>query len=177
MKLLSKLAVLALLAAGFIFGWNYIALGHKVNAVIQSDPRDSGVAMRLHYDYYLNPTVLVVDMRGLAGEKSMADVFRVLMQLSHELRAQHFRSVKLECLGKEKYLLAWGDFLALGTGLDGQNPMYLARTFPEKLLRPDGAHAFGTWTGGLLGVLSKQLEDFNQFHRDWYMNDLLTSKE
>jgi len=37
---------------------------------------------------------------------------------------------------------------------------------------PDGKKAFGTWTGGLLGVLSKQMEDFGEFHEKWYVEDM-----
>ena len=37
--------------------------------------------------------------------------------------------------------------------------LYLIRTLPKKLFNPDGTAAFGRWEGGLLGVLSKQMED------------------
>ena len=46
------------------------------------------------------------------------------------------------------------------------------RTFPENVYRPDGARAFDSWTGGVLGVLGKQMEDFNEFHKQWYIEDL-----
>jgi len=46
------------------------------------------------------------------------------------------------------------------------------RTFPENLLKPDGSRAYQTWTGGLLGVVGKQVEDFNDFHRQWWLGDL-----
>ncbi len=49
------------------------------------------------------------------------------------------------------------------------------RTFPENLLRPDGSHAYPTWTGGLIGVAGKQVEDFNDFHRQWWLNDFIAS--
>ena len=39
------------------------------------------------------------------------------------------------------------------------------RTFPENLYRPDGQKAFGTWIGGLLGLLAKQIKDFTEFHK------------
>jgi hypothetical protein len=46
------------------------------------------------------------------------------------------------------------------------------RTFSENLVTPDGQRAFPVWTGGLLGVLQKQMEDFNEFHQRWYIRDL-----
>jgi hypothetical protein len=54
--------------------------------------------------------------------------------------------------------------------------VYVIRTFPEKLTTPGGVSAFLTWEGGLLGVANKQMEDFNDFHDQWYMQDLLYSK-
>lgn len=35
-----------------------------------------------------------------------------------------------------------------------------------------GTPAFETWTGGMLGVLNGQLQDFNTFHARWYIKDL-----
>jgi hypothetical protein len=35
----------------------------------------------------------------------------------------------------------------------------------------DGDNAFPTWSGGLLGILKEQTEDFNEFHKKWYIND------
>lgn len=46
------------------------------------------------------------------------------------------------------------------------------RNFPENLYRPDGQRAFGSWTGGLLGVVGKQMEDFREFHKQWYVEDM-----
>ena len=63
----------------------------------------------------------------------------------------------------------------LGEEFGEQNPVYTIRTFPEHLSRPDGAQAFSTWTGGILGVLSKQMDDFNKFNKEWYIEDLSSS--
>lgn len=60
----------------------------------------------------------------------------------------------------------------MGVEYGTQNPVYTMRTFPENLYRPDGTAAFGTWTGGLFGVLGKQMEDFIEFHKQWYVNEL-----
>jgi hypothetical protein len=34
------------------------------------------------------------------------------------------------------------------------------------------ARAYPEWTGGALGVLSKQMEDFSDVHDKWYLDDL-----
>ena len=46
------------------------------------------------------------------------------------------------------------------------------RTLPENVFKMDGTAAFGTWTGGWLGVVGKQMEDFSEFHKQWYISDL-----
>ncbi|MNU11538.1 hypothetical protein D3C72_2594780 [compost metagenome] len=52
--------------------------------------------------------------------------------------------------------------------------MYTIRTFPQNVWKLDGTAAYETWTGGMLGVLSKQMEDVNQFAKDWFIADLAT---
>ena len=52
--------------------------------------------------------------------------------------------------------------------------MYTIRTFPENLRTPDGERAFSVWEGGMFGVLKAQMEDFNEFHDEWYMDDMMT---
>jgi hypothetical protein len=46
------------------------------------------------------------------------------------------------------------------------------RTLPENIHQLDGSAAYGTWTGGLLGVWGKQMEDLGKFSEDWYLRDL-----
>jgi hypothetical protein len=46
------------------------------------------------------------------------------------------------------------------------------RTFSENVFKLDGTAAYPKWTGGLLGVLSKELGQFNEFHKAWYIEDL-----
>ncbi len=60
-------------------------------------------------------------------------------------------------------------FQELGIEFDsGQNPVYLVRTFPEKLT-PAGVPAYEKWEGGLLGVTSKQINNFNDFCDKWFI--------
>ena len=76
---------------------------------------------------------------------------------------------------RTKFLLDGESFRVLGAEYDTQNPVYTMRTFPSKLNRADGAKAFSTWTGGMIGVLGKQMDDFNAFHKEWYLADLAGS--
>jgi hypothetical protein len=51
--------------------------------------------------------------------------------------------------------------------------VYTLRTLPEKLRRPDGSPAYRAWTGGLLGVMARQMQDLTGFCRAWFVRDVL----
>ena len=151
---------------------NYLMLGRPMADVIKSDPRNSGIHMVAHYGYYLVPSVLVLDVKEVSSEKSPADVFRVLLQYASEIQTVEFEAVNLNSKGRTKFVLKGDYFQELGEEYDFQNPVYTMRTFPENVYTLDGKKAFPSWTGGLLGVAGKQIEDFTEFHKQWYINDL-----
>jgi hypothetical protein len=99
-------------------------------------------------------------MKGVSGDKSFADVFRVFLQFAERMRDSD--------LGRVKYILMGEDFKLVGLQYSlGENPVYIVRAFPEKLLLPNGRNAFPKWEGSLLAVTAKQLEDFNTFMKTW----------
>ena len=116
---------------------------------------------------------MVVDLIAISDSNSTEDVFRVLLQIAREFKDTEFQSVILSYKGREKFLLEGSYFLKLGKEYGYQNPVYTARTLPENVYHLDGTQAFGTWTGGLLGVVSEQMEDYNEFHDEWWLNDRL----
>jgi hypothetical protein len=66
------------------------------------------------------------------------------------------------------FVIGGRDFDEIGRAFGGgENPLYLLRTLPEKLRRPDGSRAFGEWEGGILGVTTRQLEDVTHAASTW----------
>jgi hypothetical protein len=169
-------AVLAL-AAVAIFGWNYLSLQVPLNAALSVDQRNDGIAVRAHYASYVQPNTVVFDLRSAGPEKAPIDVFRAFLQFAHELKDRRFERVVLSHRGEYKLQIEGEYFQKLGVEYKGQNPVYTVRTFPEHLYRMDGKTAYGQWTGGLLGVLKGQMEDFNKFHREWYIDDLTAASK
>ena len=160
-------------AAGLaVAGINYVQCQLPLHQVAAADPRNEGISARAHLKYGVVPSTLVFDLRELAPENSMADVFRVFLQYAQAMQVSKFERVELAYRGETRFLLKGEYFAQLGAELGQQNPVYTMRTFTEHVYAPDGKAAFGNWTGGWLGVLGKQLEDFNEFHRRWYLNDL-----
>lgn len=151
---------------------NYAFLQRHLAAVLDADPRNSGIEASAHYQFYVVPSVLVFDLRSVSGTNSQMDVSRVLIQFAESQKDKTFETVKLAYRGNAKFLLKGDYFRTIGREYGVQNPVYTLRTFPENVYRLDGSPAFGTWTGGWLGVLSKQMDDLNEFHQQWYIRDM-----
>jgi len=162
------LLVLLVLIPLAVYGWNYLTLQREVNEVLDKDPRNKGVEVSVHYKTYVNPSVLVYDLRGIAGTNAKLDVTRVLLQFADRVKDKKFDRVELAFRGETKFLLDGDYFQKLGREYGFQNPVYTMNHLPENVKRPDGTEAFPTWTGGWLGVATKQMQDFNDFHDQWY---------
>lgn len=158
-----------------IFSVNYWFVGAALSDAIESDSRNVGVEASAHYENYIFPSVLVFDLRKVSGTNSPADVFRIFLQFSFRVKDKSFERVQLAHNGIVKFQIRGDFFQKLGREFEQQNPIYTIRTFPENVHRPDGTPAFGTWTGGMLGVLSQQMKDFNKFHQEWYINDIVAA--
>ena len=156
-----------------IYGFNYFQLQSQMNDVLKGDPRNEGIKVSVHFGNYVNPSILVYDLRSISGTNSMADVFRVFLQFAEKMQSKKFDVVELAFRGRTKFKIRGDYFQMLGKEYSWQNPVYIARTFPENLMNPDGSMAYPKWTGGWLGVVEKQMEDFIDFHKKWYLDDMV----
>lgn len=164
--------VILILTLG-IYSLNYLQLQSKMNEVLKQDYRNEGIKISVHYEDYINPSTLVYELKSISGTNSMADVFRVFLQFSEKMKSKKFGTIKLAYKGTTKFIIDGRYFQKLGEEYSWQNPIYTMRTFPENLMNPDGSSAYPVWEGGLLGVLKEQTEDFNDFHKKWYLEDML----
>ncbi len=162
---------------GGIYLFNYLTLIQPVQERIDSDNRNSGIEIDLHYRNYIIPNVLVFNLKNVSNDKAAADVFRVLLQTTSALNEKDFESIELAFKGTSKFKLKGSYFKELGKEYETQNPVYTMRTFPENLNDMKGQAAYSEWTGGLLGVLNKQMEDFNDFNKKWYLDELSLNHE
>lgn len=151
---------------------NYVNLQRPLSQVLQEDSRNKGIEVFAHYKYFVVPGVLVYDLRAVQGTSSPIDVTRVLLQFAQRQQDRQFKSVELSYRGQDKFVLQGEYFRQLGHEYGKQNAAYTLRTLPEHVYRPDGKRAFGQWSGGLLGVLARQMEDFGSWHRAWYIDEL-----
>lgn len=169
--ILILIAIVAFLIIG-IYLINYNSLQSKMNDILMADSRNHGIDVTVHYENYVLPSVLIYDLKTVGSDNSRADVFRVLLQFAEKIKSSDFKTVKLLFKRREKFLIDGDYFHQLGEEYQVQNPIYTMRTFSENLRTPEGAVAYPGWTGGLLGVLAKQMDDFNDFHEQWYGAEL-----
>ena len=155
-----------------VVSWNYVSVGYPVASHLAEDPRNNKVSLWTYHQYGLIPSVLVVDLRRVEDQAAAADVLRVLFQSAEGLKDAKFERVVLAYKGSAKLMMEGAYFRQIGQEFEFQNPIYLMRTLPENIYKLDGSPAYGTWTGGLLGVVGKQMEDLGEFSKDWYLRDL-----
>lgn len=172
-KSILALSFLTILFVASVFGFNYFTLSKPISEVIESDFRNKDIQVSVHYENYVNSNVLVFDVSNIRMTHSAADIFRVFWSYSNKLKDKSFDKVILSSKGKAKFYILGKHFKNLGNEYGIQNPIYTIRTFPENVYKLDGIKAFGEWTGGLLGVTQKQLEDFNEMSRKWFLDDAL----
>ena len=154
-----------------LLGWalNYFLVGQPVASTLAEDPRNSAYSLSAHYRYYIDPTTLVLDLR-VVRSPAPTDLFRAVFQSAKALNAagRRFEQVILARSRTPVFAMGGGDFSNLGEEFGtGQNPVYLIRTLPEKHYKTNGEAAFGRGEGGLIGVLSKQMEEANEAARQW----------
>jgi hypothetical protein len=143
----------------------------SMTGVLQGDPRNSGIDITASYGS--GRSVLVLNLRSISGETSQGDVFRVLVQYAQAVKDRSFTKVMLQYRGEDRFMLKGDYFKTLGEEYEPHNSVRTMRTLPENVLLPDGSRAFGSWTGDWIRVVGKQMEDFGDFNKQWYLNDLL----
>jgi hypothetical protein len=158
------------LVVGVVYAVNHTVNG-PLQSVIASDARNAGVEAKARYGD-IGLSILVFDLRNISGNNSRADVFRVFLHYAKAMKDKRFDTVELAWRGKAKFVISGSYFQKLGQEFDLQNPVYTIRTFPENLRTPSGERAFPEWEGGIFGVLKAQMDDFNHFHDQWYLDDL-----
>ena len=165
--LLAVLAVLTLIYFGVGSGTFQAILPNKVQpkitSALASDARNNGIEFKGHE----SSGELYLDLVKFSGSNSMADLFRCFLNIAKATKDEHYSQVHLQRKGQDVFTLDGSFYQKTGSEFGTQNVIYTTRTFPQNLRRPGGGAAFETWTGGWLGVSSKQMEDFNNAMKQW----------
>jgi hypothetical protein len=170
-KIFWIIGTVGIIALG-IYMFNFFTIIKPTMNKINEDNRNIGISLDVHYKFYVIPNTLEINLKNVPSEKAMADVFRVFLQTSSALKDKNFDRVELKYKGTLKFFLNGDYYKQIGSEFEEQNPVYTMRTLPENLYNPNGEPSYSKWEGGMFGVLSKQMEDFNDFNRKWYMEEM-----
>lgn len=144
-----------------------LSVWFPVAQALGADDRNDGFDLHAYRSLLVHPRDITLDLVSVDSAATV-DLTRGLFQSAEALKDREFGRVTLARGGKAVFVLSGSDFKELGASVAaGENPIYLLRTLPEKLTLPDGRRAFGSWSGGWLGVLNGQLEDLNVFGPAW----------
>lgn len=105
MKKIIWIVIALVIVIGGIYLFNYLTLIQPVLKTINSDNRNSGIEIELHYKNYVIPSDVVFNLKKVSGDKAVADVFRVLLQTTSALKDKEFKTVELAYKGKSKFKL------------------------------------------------------------------------
>lgn len=156
-----------------IFAVNYLTLNTHLQSILKDDSRNKTLAINTSYQYYINPKTIVFDVKSVDDDNSLSDILRSLFQLAEKLKDRDFDKVILASSGNYKFYIDGEHFKKIGEEHEYQNPVYTLRTLPENIYTLDGKQAYPNWTGGLLGVMGKQMEDLSEFGKKWVLEDYL----
>jgi hypothetical protein len=167
--------VVAVIGAAILAVWlyNQSMLQGPLSKVLDSDSRDKNVIARAHFDHWVDTGTVIFDLSDVSGESSSGDIFRVFLQFAQSQKDHTYKQVILAAYGEKKFVVPGDYFHELGIEYGSQNPMYTIRTFPHHVTDMNGSHPFPEYTGGLLGVLNKEMEEFNDMNRQWYQDDYI----
>jgi len=173
MKKIIKITIAVIVLLICTYAVNYVTLKMPAQKQLNEDIRNNGIDFNLHYQYFILPKICVFDLQKISSDKAPMDIFRVLLQTSYALKNREYDTIVLSFRGKPKFILNGQYFKEIGLEYGIQNPIYTIRTFPEHLCDVNGNPVYKEWNGGLLGVLQKQMEDFQDFNKKWYMEDIV----
>lgn len=137
-------------AALSIAGANFVFLQRLVNQVEQSDPRNAGIAVTVHYRHFVDIGTVIFDLKEVPAGTTPEDITRVLLQFADRLQDRSFDEIRLAYRGQEKFVVRGSDFQQPGARFD-----------TRKLYRLDGTRAFRGMP-----------DDVTAWHRAWYIDAL-----
>ncbi|MEX2540328.1 MAG: hypothetical protein WD314_00910 [Trueperaceae bacterium] len=168
-RLVLWVIALICLAAAAVVAIDYVTVGKPVADELATDPRNDGIDLRARHQYRLNPRTLVLDLKDI-DSAAPVDLLRAVFQSAEVFsdKGREFEYVILAERGAPVFLVLGADYREMGSQWSyGENPVFMIRKFPSKLHHPDGTPAYGEWTGGLLGVLGREMEDVNEAVQAW----------
>jgi hypothetical protein len=150
-----------------VFLLNFGLFQDPVNKVIERDDRNRGVSVRAHWRWYVDPTVLVYDLREMPADATSVDALRPFLHFAYKQKGRQFVRVDLAWRGTTRFSIKGSDFGELGWQYVHRSPVDTMTVMPGILYRPDGSKAFPARPGSSDERTSQLLVDFTTFVNSW----------
>ena len=153
-----------LVAALIGYSANLFLLQEPVNDVLKENAAFNGMAVSAHYEYWVVPSVVVYDLRGISFRQAPIDVHTAFLEFAKRMRAKRYSQIQLSYRGVTKYSIDGASFQRLGAEYAKRNFAFVLYQFP-RLFRSVGPPE--KEPGGDRDALI-------EFHRHWYGYDQMT---
>lgn len=154
-----------LIAALIGYSANLFLLQEPVNQIVKENAAFNGMSVSAHYEYWVIPSVIVYDLRGVSFRQTPIDVHTAFLEFAKKLKAKRYSQIQLSYKGVTKYSIDGASFQRLGTEYAKRNFEFVLYQFP-RLFRsvgpPDKQPAGG------------DRDALIEFHRHWYGTDQMT---
>lgn len=156
-----------------VLGFNWISLYQPARSALSEDIRNQSAEVAVYHRWGISPKEIVFDLRRVSGTVSRADVTRMLFQVAEAFENREYDWVILAYKGEARLKIRGSHFQEIGHEVSFQNPIYLMRKLPQNVYELDGSPAFSSYTGGWLGVLGAEMDDLNELHDRWWLDEAL----
>jgi len=156
-----------------VFAFNFTWLNWPAQQKLGGDYRNKSATMLVYHRWGVVPNEIVIDVWGVEESASRADVTRMLFHIAEKFADRNYDQVVLAYKGRARLILDGDFFNKVGRTFQYENPIYLMRTLPQHVKHLDGTSAFGSYSGGWIGVLNAEMDDLNALHDEWWLDSEL----
>lgn len=150
-----------------LWGANVVLVGHPVRDAIAADATTARVRLDARFQWYVDPTTLVLDLRE--GDPAAPEAaFRGLLVAADAMRREErtFGRVVLAHEGTPVFVLSGDDFRLLGSGFaSARNPLDVLRSIPPMLRGAAGSGSIGFLGAAMADPLGER--DVDAAARRW----------
>lgn len=139
------LLVGVMMVGGMVWAANYFLVGMPAGHALDSDPRYETVELRAHLRYWIDPRVIVLDLRSV-GEIDPSDLFRGVFEITRSSAnlGGEFKKALLKGHGTVVFQISERSLRTVEAMLEtGTDEAELIRILPEHLLTASGYPAYG----------------------------------
>ncbi len=140
----------------------------ELRSLLRGCSDTGGIEVSVYYGSVFSQEEVVFDLQDVQAHVRRVDVLHLLLRYARKLdRPGAPERLALAARGRRLFYLPRSDYRKLAEEHAVGNRLWSIHHFAERLRTMSGARAYGTWTGGWLGVMKKQLEDLNDFLDTW----------